>query len=85
MAYAMQDLGWKLYLINGAWDVLYLAIIYFFFIETKGLQLEQIAVKFEGSGFLYGLGRDQPPIASQDDKLDEVDAATISHTWTNKS
>ena len=56
MAYAMQNLGWKFYLINGAWDILYLVVIYFFFIETKGLKLEDIAVKFEGHDFFYGAG-----------------------------
>ncbi|RDW83536.1 putative Hexose transporter [Aspergillus mulundensis] len=47
MAYAMADLGWKFYFINAAWDFVYIIIVYFTFVETKGLTLEEIAAKFE--------------------------------------
>ncbi|ETN45017.1 uncharacterized protein HMPREF1541_09893 [Cyphellophora europaea CBS 101466] len=46
MSYAMTDLGWKFYFINASWDVLFLIIIYFTWIETRRLTLEEIAVKF---------------------------------------
>lgn len=49
MAYAMEDLGWKFYFINAAWDFVFLVIAYFTFVETKGLTLEEIASRFEGS------------------------------------
>lgn len=52
MAYAMADLGWKFYLINASWDLVFLVIAYFTFVETKGLKLEEIAAKFEGSQIL---------------------------------
>ena len=42
----MTDLGWKFYFINASWDVLFLIIIYFTWIETRRLTLEEIAVKF---------------------------------------
>jgi hypothetical protein len=48
MPYAMQDLGWKFYMINGAWDAVYVAIIYLVFVETKGLELEEISVLIDG-------------------------------------
>jgi len=48
MSYAMADLGWKFYFINASWDIIFLAVIYFFYVETKDLKLEEIAVKFEG-------------------------------------
>lgn len=44
----MQDLSWKFYFINAAWDFVFLVIAYFTFIETKGLKLEEINAKFEG-------------------------------------
>ncbi|EFX05033.1 hexose transporter [Grosmannia clavigera kw1407] len=48
MSYAMANLGWKFYLINAAWNIIYLVIIYSTFVETKGLKLEEIAAKFDG-------------------------------------
>ena len=49
MAYAMEDLGWKFYFINAAWNLVFLVSAYFTFVETKGLSLEEIASRFEGS------------------------------------
>ncbi|KAL3481567.1 hexose transporter [Aspergillus californicus] len=49
MAYAMADLGWKFYFINAAWNFVFLVIVYFTFVETKGLRLEEINERFEGS------------------------------------
>lgn len=46
MSYAMDDLGWKFYFINGSWIVAFIGVVYFTFVETKGLQLEEIALKF---------------------------------------
>jgi hypothetical protein len=48
MAYAMERLKWKFYFINAAWDFVFLVIAYFTFVETKGLNLEDINAKFEG-------------------------------------
>lgn len=52
----MEDLGWKFYFINAAWDFVFLIIAYFFiFVETSGMELEQIAVKFgDEVSTLYG-------------------------------
>lgn len=47
MAYAMENLGWKFYFINAAWNFVFLVIAYFVFVETKGLTLEEINCKFE--------------------------------------
>ncbi|KAJ5633133.1 hypothetical protein N7490_009472 [Penicillium lividum] len=40
--YALEAIGWKTYMINGAWDVLELAFVIFFWVETKGKTLEEI-------------------------------------------
>jgi hypothetical protein len=45
----MQDLSWKFYFINAAWDFVFLVLAYFTFVETKGLKLEEINAKFEGT------------------------------------
>jgi len=45
MPFAMQNLGWKFYFINAAWDLAFLVLVYFTFVETKGLTLESIAAK----------------------------------------
>ncbi|KAF8885092.1 general substrate transporter [Gymnopilus junonius] len=44
---ALQNLGWKVYLIFLVWDVFELIIIYLFVVETKGLSLEEINEVFE--------------------------------------
>lgn len=46
MSFATSDLGCKFYLINASWDVMFLVFVFLFFVETKGLNLEEIAIKF---------------------------------------
>ncbi|KAK9779784.1 putative Major facilitator superfamily (MFS) profile domain-containing protein [Seiridium cardinale] len=46
MSYAMDNLGWKFYFINGSWNVVFLAIVYFTWVETRRMPLEEIAIKF---------------------------------------
>ncbi|THX90950.1 MFS general substrate transporter [Aureobasidium pullulans] len=55
MSFAMSDLGWKFYLINASWDVMFLVFVFFFFVETKGLNLEEIAVRFGDERVVEGL------------------------------
>lgn len=54
MSYAMENLGWKFYMINGSWDIIFVLIIYIAWVETKGLGLEEITAKFEGRTILEG-------------------------------
>ncbi|KAH7024817.1 MFS sugar transporter-like protein [Microdochium trichocladiopsis] len=44
--FAFAAIGWKFYMINGAWNVLEVAFVAYFWIETKGLSLEEIDDKF---------------------------------------
>jgi hypothetical protein len=46
--YALEAIGWKTYMINGAWDVLELLFVLFFWVETKGKSLEEIDELFDG-------------------------------------
>ncbi|CAK7235265.1 hypothetical protein SEUCBS140593_009226 [Sporothrix eucalyptigena] len=46
---ANDAIGWKLYMINGCWDVLELAFVAYFWIETKGKTLEEIDELIDGT------------------------------------
>jgi hypothetical protein len=46
--YALNRIGWKTYMINGAWDVLQLIFVVIFWVETKGKTLEEIDELFDG-------------------------------------
>lgn len=46
MSYAMDNLGWKFYMINASWNIVFLAIVYFTWVETRRMPLEEIALKF---------------------------------------
>lgn len=45
---ALDAIGWKYYLVYLGLLFVFLAIIYFFYPETKGMVLEGVAVQFEG-------------------------------------
>jgi MFS family permease len=45
---AMDHIGWRYYAVNAAWDVAICGIIYFWFVETKGLSLEEVDEIFDG-------------------------------------
>lgn len=45
---ALDRIGWKIYMINGAWDILELLFVIFFWIETKGKTLEEIDEVIDG-------------------------------------
>jgi MFS family permease len=45
---AINNIGWRYYAINAAWDVVICAIIWFWFAETKGMALEEVDEIFDG-------------------------------------
>jgi hypothetical protein len=62
MPFAMQNLGWKFYFINAAWNFAFLTLAYFTFVETKGLPLEAIATKFgDEVPIIVGMSLDEVP------------------------
>lgn len=44
----LEKIGWKVYMINGAWDILCFIWIYFYWVETKNKSLEEIDGLFDG-------------------------------------
>lgn len=48
MPIGLDNIGWKLYMINGSWDILIIFYISFFWIETKDKTLEEIDEAIDG-------------------------------------
>lgn len=46
--FAMAAIGWKTYIINASADVVMLVGVLWFWVETKGLTLEEVDKLFEG-------------------------------------
>ncbi|PSR73297.1 hypothetical protein BD289DRAFT_448982 [Coniella lustricola] len=49
MNIALTNIGWKMYIINAAWDVIVLFLIAYYWVETKGKTLEEVDAIFEGA------------------------------------
>jgi len=47
---AIANIGWRTYLIFAVLNATWVPIIYLFFPETKGLELEDVDRLFEGQG-----------------------------------
>ncbi|KAK6212782.1 hypothetical protein LQW54_004871 [Pestalotiopsis sp. IQ-011] len=45
---AIEAIGWKIYMLNGAWDVFELLVIIFYWVETRNLSLEEVSALFDG-------------------------------------
>lgn len=46
MPYAMGSLGWKFFMVNAVINVFFFVVVWFSWVETKGIPLEEIAIKF---------------------------------------
>lgn len=46
--FALEAISYKAYLVNGAWDVLEIVFIWFFWVETSGKTLEEIDAVIDG-------------------------------------
>jgi len=47
--FALANIGWKTYMINGSWDALMIIFIAWYWVETKGKTLEEIDEAMTGS------------------------------------
>ncbi|KAI9731689.1 MAG: hypothetical protein M1834_004478 [Cirrosporium novae-zelandiae] len=46
--YALDAITWKTYIINSCFDILMVLFVAFYYVETRGLTLEEIDSKFDG-------------------------------------
>jgi len=69
MGYDTEDLGWKFFMVNAAYDIIFLVVIYFYWVETARISLEEVGMKFsdldlrtlivdEGSDSMSDVGSD---------------------------
>ncbi|KAF7561092.1 hypothetical protein G7046_g3042 [Stylonectria norvegica] len=58
--FALEKIGWKTYMINGAWDVFELLFVIFYWVETNGRTLEEIEDNLDGASLdsIDGVDRD---------------------------
>ncbi|KAI9686887.1 MAG: hypothetical protein M1822_002640 [Bathelium mastoideum] len=49
MPISLANIGWKTYMINGAWDVVIVGLLAYYWVETKGKTLEEIDRVLEGT------------------------------------
>ncbi|ETS79013.1 hypothetical protein PFICI_08866 [Pestalotiopsis fici W106-1] len=45
---AMANIGWVTYIMNGGWNIFQIVVIAIYWVETKGLSLEEISALFDG-------------------------------------
>lgn len=73
---AINNIGWRYYALNAAWDVGICAVIWFWFVETKGLALEEVDQLFDGvvhtDGVLVGDGTNMEEREGNDVKAVEA-------------
>ncbi|OTB00599.1 hypothetical protein M426DRAFT_75679 [Hypoxylon sp. CI-4A] len=48
MPIGLNNIGWKMYMVNGSWDIVVGVLIAVYWVETKGKTLEEIDAIFEG-------------------------------------
>ncbi|KAF5677102.1 MFS sugar transporter [Fusarium circinatum] len=52
MPFALESIGWKMYIINASWDILEVLFVAFFWVETRRKSLEEIDALFGSSSYL---------------------------------
>ena len=53
---ALDNIGWKYYIVYSAWIAFELFVVWKWFIETKNTPLEEIAKYFDGDSAMVGGG-----------------------------
>lgn len=44
----MENMGWKFYILNACLDIVMLAFMLWYYVETSNLTLEEVDIRFEG-------------------------------------
>ncbi|WWD17594.1 hypothetical protein CI109_102035 [Kwoniella shandongensis] len=77
MPIGLAKLGWKMYMINASWNIITFGLIAMFWVETKGLSLEEIDELFDEPKVREGLdpltGADAVVYDQEDQKHSAVD------------
>ncbi|KAI1335041.1 hexose transporter [Xylariaceae sp. FL0016] len=74
--YMFDSIGWKTYMVNASWNVLFWVFVYFYWVETKGRTLEEIDELFDGEKH-----SDVPDLSVVKDKHDlEINVEEVSRT-----
>jgi hypothetical protein len=66
---SIQNIGWRTYIIFAVLNALWVPIIYVFFPETKGLQLEAVDRLFAGEPLLAEQYDDKTPDETKVEEL----------------
>jgi hypothetical protein len=69
---ALEALGWRLWIINGAWNLLFLGFMWYYWVEIKGKTLEEIDALFDGKKHT-----DMP-------NIEDVIAGRVDEGWKDK-
>ncbi len=71
---AIQNIGWRTYIIFAVLNATWVPIIFMFFPETKGMQLEDVDRLFAGDALLAEQYEDKSPgeIVVEDVKASEI-------------
>ncbi|KAJ7643950.1 MFS sugar transporter-like protein [Roridomyces roridus] len=67
--FALQNIGWKIYLINAAWDALEVPFVWYYWVETAGKTLEEIDELLDGDK--HSTAPDLEKVQIYDDKVGE--------------
>lgn len=73
--------GWKFYFFYVAWVAVQFAVVYIFFIETKGPSLEQVVLLFDGKD--ADISNDNPVVKEYLNKANE-EIITITELKTGR-
>ncbi|KAJ4260973.1 hypothetical protein NW757_001362 [Fusarium falciforme] len=65
----LQNVGWRYYIAYIVYTFLELVVVWYFFVETKGFALEEIAVIFDTEGLSWKQRRNMKPIPRSSDSL----------------
>lgn len=69
LPFAMNGIGWRFYIVNASYDIIFLPIIYYVWVETRGLDIEKIDEVF----WEHPLNRKHMPVT-----IDLADASVES-------
>lgn len=73
----LDHIHWKYYIVYDCWLAVELAVIYFFWVETRNTPLEEIAKYFDGDNAIIGGDMANEKSRQLEAHLDMQDAPTV--------